>query len=307
LQRARYSSIVRRAGLCVNEGVSVTYQLVALDLDGTVMGADLIVPPVVQEAIAAAQARGVQVTLATGRAFGATLPFARLLRIDVPVICYQGALVRHPVTGEIYVHTTMPGDAAAEAVATLLAAGIFVIAYIDERHHIVAHRPELDLYLGLHPEGGEIVVTPDLPALVRATTSGVAMKSSLVGGVAREVAALGRRFGDRLAVTRSHERFGELMAPGVSKGGALAALAVRLGVPREAVLAIGDQENDLSMLTWAGLGLAMGNAVPAVRAAAAVVLPPVGEAGVAWALREYVLVGQSGSRAVGQCTGSALR
>jgi Cof subfamily protein (haloacid dehalogenase superfamily) len=253
------------------------------------MGADLVVPPAVQETIAAAQSRGVHVTLATGRTFGATLPFARLLRIDVPLICYQGALVRHPVTGEISAHTTMPGAAAAEAVATLLAADIFVIAYVDERHHIAARRPELDMYLGLHPEGGEIVVTPDLPALVRATPPTKLLFVATPEVVAREVAALGRRLGDRLAVTRSHERFGELMAPGVSKGGALAMLAARLGVPREAVLAIGDQENDLSMLTWAGLGLAMGNAAPVVRAAAAALLPPVGEAGVAWALREYVL------------------
>jgi Cof subfamily protein (haloacid dehalogenase superfamily) len=275
----------------------VTYQLVALDLDGTVMGADLVVLPAVQEAIAAAQARGVRVTLATGRMFGATLPFARLLRIDVPVICYQGALVRHPVTNEVYAHTAMPGEAAAEAVTTLLAKGIFVIAYVDERHHIVEHRPELDIYLGLHPEGGAIIVTPDLPALVRATPPTKLLFIATPEVVAREVAALGQRFGNRLAVTRSHERFGELMAPGVSKGRALAALAARLDVPRAAVLAIGDQENDLSMLTWAGLGLAMGNAAPVVRAAAAGVLPPVDEAGVAWALREYVLDGQSGSRA----------
>ena len=66
-------------------------------------------------------------------------------------------------------------------------------------------------------------------------------------------------------------------------------LAAHLGVPQEATLAIGDQENDLSMLAWAGLGLAMGNAAPVVLAAADAIVPSVQEAGVAWAIRRYVL------------------
>ena len=71
----------------------------------------------------------------------------------------------------------------------------------------------------------------------------------------------------------------------------LSELAARLGIPREQTLAIGNERNDVEMLQWAGLGLAMGNANRAVQQAADAVIPSVAEAGVAWALRRYVLDG----------------
>lgn len=267
----------------------MTYRLIALDLDGTVMASDLVVLPAVRRAIAAARGRGIRVTLATGRSFGATIPFARDLGIDTPLICYQGALVRHPVTGEVYHHAAVPGPLAAEAAAALLAAGIFVIAYIDEAHYVAERRPELDLYLRYHPEGGAIVVAPDLAARVAATPPTKLLFVAEAPVVTAQLAALSARFAGRLTVVRSHELFGELTPPATSKGIALAELARQLGIPREQVVAIGDQENDLSMVAWAGLGLAMGNAIPAVKDAAAAVLPPVTEGGVAIGIARYVL------------------
>jgi Cof subfamily protein (haloacid dehalogenase superfamily) len=265
------------------------FQLIALDLDGTVIDHDLVIHPDVRETIAAVQARGIHVTLATGRMFGAAMPFARELGIRAPIICYQGALVRHPLTGATLHHAAMPADLAAEAVSELLDADIFVIAYVNDVHHIAARRPELEPYLAFHPEETEIVITPDLDRLVARVPPTKLLFVADPPVVERELARLIARFGDTLAIVRSHAIFGELTAPHVSKGHALATLAQSLGTPREAVMAIGDQENDLSMITWAGLGLAMGNAPPAVRARAHAVLPTVSEAGVAHALRRYVL------------------
>lgn len=265
------------------------YRLLALDLDGTLIGPDLVIHEEVQRAIAAAQQRQITVTLATGRMFGATVPFAERLRIDAPVICYQGALIRHPVSGAIYAHHPMPGDLASEALALLRAADVFVIAYVDERLCISARRPELDTYMSWHPEGAEVVVAPDLENLALATPPTKLLFVAEPAVVEREVARLAERFAGRLSAVRSHAIFGELTALGISKGAALATLAAQLGVPREQVAAIGDQENDLSMITWAGLGLAMGNAIPEVREAADAVLPSVEQAGVAWAIRRYLL------------------
>ena len=265
------------------------YQLVALDLDGTTIGHDLIIQPAVREAIAAVRARGIHLTFATGRQFAATLPFAEQLGLTDPLICYQGAMIRDPRTSEMLLHTTMPADEAAEAAAALLGAGVFTIAYVDERLCIAARRPELDYYLQFHPEGAEVIVAPDLPNLLRQAPPTKILFVAEWQIVEDELARLALRFAHRLVVTRSHERFGELTAPGISKGIALAHLARHLGIPQEQVVAIGDQENDLSMLGWAGLGLAMGNGIPAVLQTAAATLPTVSEAGVAWGLRRYVL------------------
>jgi Cof subfamily protein (haloacid dehalogenase superfamily) len=267
----------------------VNYKLLALDLDGTTLGPALELNPAVARAIAAAQARGVLVTIATGRMFRSTLPYARQLNIHDPVICYQGALVRDPTTGEIYQHVVTPGDLAAEAIGMLLERDIFTIAYIDERLCVAEQRPELDLYLKWHPEGVEVVIDAELAALAReqAPTKLLFVADSEIAE--RETARLAAHFDGRLSAVRSHALFGELTALGISKGAALATLAARLGVPREQVIAIGDHENDLPMIAWAGLGLAMGNAIPAVRAAADAIIPTVEEAGVAWAIEHYIL------------------
>ncbi len=239
------------------------------------MGHDLVIPPAVKEAIAEAQAASVHVTLATGRMYGATVPFARQLGIRAPLI-YQGALIRDPHSDEVLLATNMPGDEAAEAVRLLLDRDIFVLAYIDERLHIADSGAELDHYLSLHPEGAEIVVANDLPATVRAAAPTKLLFIAEPPLVTDELIRWGAHFADRLIVTRSHQYYGELTAPGIGKGLALQIRAAHLGVPQEATLAIGDQENDLSMLAWAGLGLAIGNAAPVVRAAADA---PVGAAG----------------------------
>jgi Cof subfamily protein (haloacid dehalogenase superfamily) len=293
----------------------VSYQLLALDLDGTIFGNDLVIRPAITRAIAAAQARGIHVTLATGRMFGATLPFAGRLGIRDPLICYQGGLIRDPLSGETYEHKGMEGALAAEAVEMLLDADIFVIAYVDERLCVASRRRELETYLRLHPEGAEVIVaadaqalveqarqqlpgpaasrmTSDLAALVAATPPTKLLFVAEPAVVEQQLPRLGAHFDGRLAVMRSHAIFGELTAPGVNKGAALQTLAARLGIPREQVVAIGDQENDLPMIAWAGLGLAMGNAIAAVREAADAVIPPVEEAGVAWAIERYLLADQ---------------
>jgi Cof subfamily protein (haloacid dehalogenase superfamily) len=272
----------------------VTYKLVALDLDGTVMGHDLVIRPEVREAVAAAQARGVRVTLATGRMYFSTVPYARQLGIDTPVICYQGGMVRNPVTDEVLHHIAMPGEDAALALAELERADVFALAYIDEKLYIREERPELEGYLRYHPEGVQVVVAPDIEDAVRRSPPTKILFMAEPPIVERELARMAELAVGRLSVVRSHALFGELTAPGISKGLALAMLAEDLGVRREETIAIGDQENDLSMVTWAGLGLAMGNAVHAVKAAARAVVPPVEEAGVAWAIRRYVLGEQAG-------------
>ncbi|MBA3944935.1 MAG: HAD family phosphatase [Herpetosiphonaceae bacterium] len=265
------------------------YRLLALDLDGTILSPTGELSSAVQHAIADTQARGVRVTLATGRTFTATLPFIKLLDIHEPVICYQGGLLIEPVTREIYHHAVMPNDLAVEAVQLLLTMQLPVVVFIDEIQYIAAYGPEINEYNALHPEGVHIVVEPNLAGLVATTAPLKLLFIAESDVVTQALAELVVHFAGRLTALRSHANFGELTPLGVSKGAALQQLAQRLGIAREEVIAIGDQENDLPMIRWAGLGLAMGNAIPEVQAAAKAVLPPVWEDGVAWAINTYLL------------------
>jgi Cof subfamily protein (haloacid dehalogenase superfamily) len=269
----------------------VTYRLLALDLDGTVIGKDLRVTEPVRAAVAAAQASGVYVTLATGRVFRSALPFARQLGLRDPLICYQGALIRHPVTHDVLHHVPMPGSLAAEAIALLHGMGTCVMACIDERLGIVQDGIPFAGFVQRwgSPDPAHLFVDSNLAEIARAAPPTKLMFFGDPPLVERELARLAAHFGTDLSVVRSDATLGELTAPGLSKGLALATLARHLGVAREHVMAIGDQDNDVPMLQWAGLGLAMGNASSSVQKAADAVIPSVEDDGVAWAIREYIL------------------
>jgi hypothetical protein len=75
----------------------------------------------------------------------------------------------------------------------------------------------------------------------------------------------------------------------VSKGHALATLAARYGIARHEVMAIGDHDNDVDMIAWAGIGVAMGDASSQVKAAADHIAPPLAQEGAAWAIEHFIL------------------
>jgi len=97
------------------------------------------------------------------------------------------------------------------------------------------------------------------------------------------------QFNGHLQVVRSWDRLIEATGPSISKGQALARLAAHVGVEQPGTMAVGDQDNDVSMIAWAGLGVAMGNASSAAKAAADVVAPVLEADGAAWAIEHYVL------------------
>jgi Cof subfamily protein (haloacid dehalogenase superfamily) len=265
------------------------YRLLALDIDGTVVGRDLEVPAATSEAIAEYQAAGGHVTLATGRTFRTTMPFVEHLGIDAPVICYQGALIRDPGSKRVLFHEPVPPELAVEAAARLLAAGIYVQAYVDDELVVPYEGDETRLYRSFSPVHLPVHVVADLPAFLAEQPPTKLLFIAHEGEVGPRIAGLKTHFADRLNIARSHAFFGELTAPGCTKGRALATLAQMLGLPREAVAAAGDQENDVSMVEWAGFGMAVRSGPPALHAVADVLIDGPEEAGLAAGIRRYLL------------------
>jgi hydroxymethylpyrimidine pyrophosphatase-like HAD family hydrolase len=103
------------------------------------------------------------------------------------------------------------------------------------------------------------------------------------------IAELQSSLNGNLSVIRSHDVLIEITAPHVSKGYALAILADYYGIPQSEVMAIGDHDNDIEMIAWAGLGVAMGNASAGAKAVADVVAPLLSEEGAAWAIEKFIL------------------
>jgi Cof subfamily protein (haloacid dehalogenase superfamily) len=270
----------------------VTRRLLAMDLDGTLVGPDLIVSLRNRTALRAAQDRGVFVTLATGRMLRSTLPFARDLWLTTPLICYQGAMVADPITGDLLFHRTVPMVLAREVLDLAEGRGWHIHYYVDDVMYVDEMTPQVTRYTS--------IVTGAMPRAVgnlrafldRLPPGREPTKLLIIGDEAATTGTLMElraRFSDRLYITRSLPIFAEVANPECSKGAALTWLAGRLGVAQGDTMAIGDALNDLEMVQWAGTGVAMGNAVPELKAAAGYETSAVDQDGVAEAIRRYLL------------------
>ncbi len=263
-----------------------TIELVALDLDGTLLTEDLHYSQRVAAAIAAAQAHGARVTLATGRAFASARPFAAALGITAPLIGYQGGVIGDPVSGAILHRAAMADADARLAIEQAVAENLDFNLYVNDVVYVRDLRWPNEFYARWF--GLPIQIVPDLTAWL----DGGATKFIIIAEPPEADAIEARwkaRFGSHLDIVRSHRLFVEGNPRGVSKGTALAWLAARLGIPRERVLAVGDNDNDRSMIEWAGVGVAMGNSPPTLQAVADWVAPSVEGDGVAAALERFVL------------------
>jgi Cof subfamily protein (haloacid dehalogenase superfamily) len=266
--------------------------MVALDLDGTLIDEDLVLPERTRRAIVAAVDQGVSVSIATGRMARSALKYARQLGLTEPIVAYQGALIRAmPATddgrvGRLLVHRPLAAAVTRDAIEWTRSIGLDPHLNHLERFIIRAADAKAEDYSAFL--GGRAVLVDDLLAWVRRPISKVIAVSE--EPLDEAVLQLARdRFAGRADVTISHPRFLEFLAPGVSKGAAVRWLARRAGVPMGAILAIGDQFNDLEMLAAVGHGAAMPDAPLPVRAAGRYVAPPLREDGAAQLIEQLVL------------------
>ncbi|HYX11447.1 MAG TPA: HAD-IIB family hydrolase, partial [Candidatus Acidoferrum sp.] len=269
--------------------------LIALDLDGTLIDEDLVLGARTIAAIAAARERGIPVSIVTGRMTSSALPYARELGLVDPLVAYQGALVRalpppasDPRLGRILAHRPLAADAARDVIAWAKQVGLEPHVNHLERFVIQADDPRAEDYSSFLGARAEVV--DDLRAWLRHPISKVIAVAAASDPIPESVLADGRsRFAGRAAVTISHPRFLEFLAPGVSKLRGVRHLARRARVPLTRILAIGDQFNDLEMLAGVGHGAAMPTAPLPVLTAARYVARPVEDEGAAQLIEQLAL------------------
>ncbi|MCX7682235.1 MAG: HAD family hydrolase [Anaerolineae bacterium] len=262
-------------------------KLIALDLDGTLMGEDRIITPRVRRAIDAAQEQGVVVTLATGRMFSFLVPIAHDLGITAPLISYQGGLIQAADATQPLYRATMDAALVREALEWQKQRQARIVLYADDAVFLTERQESLEFYQ--HMLGENLVWVDSLDEVLEHHEP-----IKIIFFVEPEEAEplraeLEARFGGRMEVTRSHELIVECNPLGVSKGEALRRLAGHLRLSRSQVMAVGDQDNDIPMLQWAGIGVAMGNASPGLKAVADWIAPPLEEDGAAVAIERFVL------------------
>jgi Cof subfamily protein (haloacid dehalogenase superfamily) len=246
---------------------------------------DAVLRPRTRAALGAATSAGIHVVLVTGRMFQAARPYAAEAGIHDPLICYQGALVADPVSGEWLRHEPIDLDRAREAIAAAQAEGYGLNCYVDDELYVAEITPEARRYadfqhLTLHPVG------PLLDWLDRPPTKLVVIGDPIeLDGLEVRMKA---HFDGRLYISKSLPHFLEFAAPDVTKAAGLSYLADRLGFDRERTVAFGDGENDVELVEWAGFGVAVANAHDRVLAAADLVCPDVREEGVAQVIEAFL-------------------
>ncbi len=257
--------------------------LIALDLDGTLLAPDESVSPANRAAIGRALAAGIRVVLVTGRGVETPIAISRELGLNLPVICCHGALTKDFGSGKTLAHIPVPLVYAKPMVEFAEQRKIPIAIYAGELFWRITggHAYMQDMLgPGWREVDSLLEVMPEAPTFIR-----------FLG--AEAVRAMQSEFGDlplafRYETWRDFEECAVLNRD-ASKRTALSRLCADFGVSRERVLAIGDSRNDVPMLHWAGVGVAMANALPEVREAVVHVTASNEADGVALAIERFAL------------------
>ncbi|MCH8206662.1 MAG: HAD family phosphatase [Chloroflexi bacterium] len=263
----------------------MSYRLVALDIDGTIRSPEYPLSDRTRKTLSLVMDAGAYVTIATGRMFRSAVEATKDLDLRSPIASFQGAHVADPATGEVLWHRPLEPSMAREALDAVAPWGLDVMAYHSDQVYIREMTPGLKAY----GERNRVIVNAvgDLSALAEKGLTRLVVE----GGedeIERLERSLKERFDSTLYVTRSLPRFCEILHPEGGKDKALGWLCDYLGVGQEDTIAFGNGYNDVQMLQWAALGVAVAGAVPQVIEVADRTAPPIEEDGVAHVLEQLL-------------------
>lgn len=252
-------------------------RLLAVDMDGTLLTADRVPHPTSAAALQEAQAAGIVVCLASGRAIQTMRPTAQALKLTGPFVSSNGAYVE-AADGTPILDTKLDSAARDALLAYAEARGMHVNFYLSNE-------------MWFSHDGAEAASYRERTGIVAPVTGYEPMKSAeavkilffaedheiltAMDELRPTVAQLG------ITMVTSEPDYVEFLPAGITKGAGLQALAASLGIAASEVAAIGDWLNDLEMIQWAGVSAAMGNAADEVKAAAQMVVGTNENGGVA--------------------------
>ena len=260
-------------------------KLIATDLDNTLLNSHKKVTRRSIRLLRRCADAGVSFAVATGRSLYSAEAIAGKIGIDHWSICYNGALITDPVTGEVLVSDSLDESTVRDIVVFCHERGLYMQMYDDnvitvEKLCLDQH-PDPDLKFAPHREIGDFLTHPFFP------TPKILVA---VGGRAAEIQAeMEALFGDRVYIAQSESHLLEIMSPGTDKGAAIRRLAAHLGIEKDEIIALGDNTNDLPLLQNAGTAVAVANSVDVLKNAATYVAEGERDRGFNEAIRKFVL------------------
>ncbi|MDN5332114.1 MAG: hypothetical protein PWP45_1339 [Tepidanaerobacteraceae bacterium] len=295
--------------------MSTPYKMIALDVDGTLISSGYTVSSRTRQALRKAIGMGMIVTLATGRFWGSAVRIARSIPVNAPVVSNDGALIKDVHSGKELFFRPLPLEVAKHVLKRAERYPSFEVQIFLKEKKIFSGtaywKMQLRRYFrsarkfslpGFYNYMKDFVLLPveNAGSLERAA---LLLKEAptkiVVSGKPEEIrdfsGELVKDLGDRIYITSAIKNSIDILEGSVSKAKGLEVLSGILGIKREEIIAVGDNLNDIEMLKFAGLGVAMGNAPETVKQRADFVTAKNDEDGVAF-LVEKVLCSKKGGR-----------
>ncbi len=267
----------------------MAYEMLVLDIDGTLTTSEKKVTDITKKAILDTIKRGHSVILASGRPTAGIMHVAKEIKLDEYggyILSFNGAKVINARTLEVIFQNTIPAELIPEIYNAAIEEKVGIISYDDT--HIIAGTP-IDKYI---EKEGKINNLPIKEVDNFVEYINYPINKCLMTGdpdyLAEVEVRMKEKFGDTLSIYRSEPFFLEIMPQNVDKATSLAKLLDYLGMSREQMISCGDGYNDLTMIEYAGLGVAMGNAQYVVRKASDFITLTNDEDGVAHVIDKFM-------------------
>ncbi|PWI34213.1 sugar-phosphatase [Vibrio albus] len=266
------------------------YKLIALDMDGTLLNSDKEISQQNKEAIAKARALGVTVVLASGRPIEGIMP--KILELDLTsdndfVLSYNASLVQRVSNGEVIRSQTLTGKETKLLASLSNDLGINIHAFSQE-HGLIT--PKNSKYTEHEAKiNGMDVTVLDFSTLEDDHQIIKTMMIDEPDRLEKAIAAMPKELYEQFTIVRSSPFFLEFLNKDSNKGVGVKVIAEYLGLNADQVICMGDAENDHHMIEYAGLGIAMGNAMEQTKSLADYVTDTNDNHGVAAAIEKFVL------------------
>lgn len=277
------------------------YKMLVTDMDYTLLNKEKKISERNGEAFRKAIEKGVHMVVATGRIYTSARVYAKLLGVSTPIIASNGAIIREAVfnnpedTERTIFRDTLDGKTLKEMIRISHKYGLVShfftedTIYAEKLVNLSLRYTEWNKYLGQEDQV-QVKIVDDIEKALLKEKVGI-LKAVVVDsdseklqGLRKDIYATGL-----VTVSQSMKDNLEVMKKGVTKGNAVRILADMYKIGREEIIAIGDNENDISMIEYAGLGIAMGNAEEMLKSAADYITGDYMADGVAEAIERFIL------------------
>ncbi len=262
------------------------YKLIAIDLDDTLLNDDHVITEATREALAAAAAQGVIVTIATGRMYASAAAIASDLNMNVPLITYQGALIKNMLDGQVLYERTVPAQITQRVYTYCVEHNLHLQGYYEDQLYVREDNDKIIAYAELSKI--PYIVEPDFAKVLQKPQTKLVIidDPSKLDAIAEQFRSW---FGADAHIVKSKPHFLEIMHAEGTKGSALRYLAEHFGCSIEETIGIGDSWNDHDLVEAAGLGVAMGNAIDDLKRVANYVTATNNEDGVKQVIDRFIL------------------